>query len=374
MLALAAALSPSQRRELLAAYHDPVAAVRAVARGEVKTCHPPWPLGEWRTRAAQDRRQVRDSGGRIITRGAAEYPADLGEIADPPPVLYVRGELPPGPGIAIVGSRDCTSYGRRVAFRLAVDLVRAGLPVISGLARGIDAAAHRGALQGGGPTVAVLPCGIESVYPPRHTALARHITARGALITEFPLGTSVARWNFPRRNRLIAGLARVIVVVEAAVKSGARITANLAQQYDREVVVVPGPITSPVSEGANALLGAGAHLCASWRDVIRHLDPELEAAALARHDAEVGDSAQPQHLPATESACLAAIPASGTCGSDEIAARTSLAMPALLAALTSLEVRGLIRSIGGQRYERTVSEAIAAHFGRCGGRDRRSRT
>jgi DNA processing protein len=357
MLGLTAALSPAQRRELLAAYHDPVAAVLAVARGDVKTCRSPWSLAEWRTQAVNAACKARDSDAKVITRSSAEYPADLGEIADPPPVLYVRGELPQGPSIAIVGSRDCTSYGRRVAFRLAVELVQAGLPVISGLARGIDAAAHRGALDGGGPTVAVLPCGIDRVYPARHTALARHIAARGALITEFPVGTTVARWNFPRRNRLIAGLARVIVVVEAAAKSGARITANLAQQYDREVVVVPGPITSPTSEGANALLGAGAHLCASWRDVIRHLDPELEAAAIARYDAEVRDPMQTQHLPATEMACLAAIPASGTCGSDEIAAGTSLAVPAMLAALTNLEVRGLIRSIGGQRYERTVPEA-----------------
>jgi DNA processing protein len=205
-------------------------------------------------------------------------------------------------------------------------------------------------------TVAVLPCGIDRVYPSRHTALARHISARGALVSEFPLQTSVARWNFPRRNRLIAGLARVTVVVEAAEKSGARITANLAQQYDREVVVVPGPITSVTSEGTNSLLDQGAHPCRSWLDVISHFSPEIEAAAFARHEASRANPPSVQDMPATEIACLEAFPACGSSGSGEIAARTQLAVPAVLAALTSLEVRGLIRSIGGQRYERTVPE------------------
>ncbi len=352
MLALVSSLSPSDRRQLLADRDGPVAVVRALARGEVRFCAPPWELGEWRLQAAAAAVQVGKVGGRIIPHGSPEYSTDLAEIADPPPVLYVRGKLPSAPGMAIVGSRDCTSYGRRIAFRLATELARAGLTVISGLARGIDAAAHRGALEGGGPTVAVLPCGIDRVYPARHYALARRIASQGALLTEYPLRTQVAPWNFPRRNRLIAGLARVTVVVEAAARSGARITANLAQQSDREVLVVPGPITSRTSEGANALLGEGAHVCASWQDAIGHLHPELEAAALARHAATVAHRQEPQALPVAERACLEAIPASGTCGVEELAARTGLAVPALLAALTSLEVRGLVRSIGGQRYER----------------------
>ena len=360
MLALASSLSPSARRELLGARKDPVVAVHALARGKVPSCAPPWELGEWRRQAAAAAAQVHKVGGRIIPHGSPEYSTDLVEIADPPPVLYVRGEVPSAPGIAIVGSRDCTSYGRRIAFRIATELAHAGLAVISGLARGIDAAAHRGALEGGGPTVAVLPCGIERVYPARHYALARRIASQGALLTEFPLRTEVAPWNFPQRNRLIAGLARVTVVVEAAARSGARITAELALQSGREVVAVPGPITSPTSEGANALLGAGAYVCASWRDVIKHLHPELEAAARARHAATVARRREPQDLPAPERACLTAIPASAACGSEELAARSGLAVPALLAALTSLEVRGLVRSIGGQRYERAAQEGPQA--------------
>jgi DNA processing protein len=360
MLALASSLSPSDRRELLGERMDPVAAVRALARREVKFRAPPWEVGEWRCRTAAAAVEVREAGGRIIAHGSPEYSRDLAEIADPPPVLYVRGEIPSAPGIAIVGSRDCTGYGRRTAFRLATELAYAGLTVVSGLARGIDAAAHRGALEGGGPTVAVLPCGIERVYPARHYALARRIARQGALLTEFPLRTRVARWNFPQRNRLIAGLARVTVVVEAAARSGARITARLAQQSGREVVVVPGPVTSATSEGANALLGEGAHVCSSWQDVIEHLHPELEAAARARHAATVSRAGQgePQDLSTPELACLAAIPASGVCGSEELAARSGLAVPALLSALTSLEVRGLVRSLGGQRYERTGQQDL----------------
>ena len=362
MLALASSLSPSARRELLGARKDPVVAVHALAHGKVQSCKPPWEIGEWRRRTAAVAVQVRKVGGRIIPHGSPGYSKDLAEIADPPPVLYVRGEVPSAPGIAIVGSRDCTSYGRRIAYRLANELARAGLTVISGLARGIDAAAHRGALEGGGPTVAVLPCGIERVYPSRHYALARRIASQGALVTEFPLRTEVAPWNFPQRNRLIAGLARVTVVVEAAARSGARITAGLAQQFDREVVVVPGPITSPTSEGANALLGEGAHVCASWRDAIRHLHPELEAAARARHAAALSHShrREPQDLPTPERACFGAIPASGACSSEELAVGSGLAVPVLLAALTSLEVRGLVRSVGGQRYERAAQEDAQA--------------
>jgi DNA processing protein len=372
MLALVSSLSPSDRRELLGERKDPVAAVRALARGQVQSCEPPWEVGEWRHRTAVAAMKVHGMGGRIISHGSPEYSSDLAEIADPPPVLYVRGEVPSAPGIAIVGSRDCTSYGRRFAFRLATELAHAGLTVISGLARGIDAAAHRGALEGGGPTVAVLPCGIERVYPARHYALARRIASQGALLTEFPLRTQVAPWNFPQRNRLIAGLARVTVVVEAAARSGARITARLAQQSGREVVAVPGPVTSPMSEGANALLGEGAHVCASWQDAIKHLHPELEAAARARHAATVSPSQPraPRDLPASERACLAAIPVSGVCGSEELAARSGLAVPALLAALTSLEVRGLVRSIGGQRYERMQQEELQASPRRRDDRDK----
>jgi DNA processing protein len=359
MLALDTALSPSERREVLEVYPDPVAAVRAAARGDMKCFRPEWTLPEWRLAAAETAMEVGALGGMIITLDATDYSADLREISDPPPVLYVRGRSPSGPGVAIVGSRECTSYGRGVAFRLAAELGKAGIPIISGLARGIDAAAHRGALESGTDTVAVLPCGIDRVYPPRHVALARHIEDQGALVSEFPLRTSVARWNFPRRNRLIAGLARVTVVVEAAERSGARITADLAQQYNREVLAVPGPITSPTSLGTNSLLDQGAYPCRSWRDVIHHLGPELEAAALARHEAHLADAPCPQDLPPTERACLEAIPHSGTCSSGEIAVRTQLAGPAILAALTGLEVRGLIRTIGGQRYERTAPEVRA---------------
>ncbi len=288
-----------------------------------------------------------------LFRGSPGYPRLLRAIDDPPARLYVRGEVPEAHGIAVVGSRECTMYGRRMAYRLAVDIVRCGFVVVSGLARGIDAAAHRGALDGGGCTIAVLPTGIDRVYPPRHERLARRIARSGAVVTEFEPGTRVFRGCFHQRNRIIAGLAAVTVVVEAAHKSGAKITAKFALDYNREVMAVPGPVGSPTSAGANSLLAEGAAVCTGIDSLLWQLPDDIRAQATPRlRAARTLDAAAVEGLSEAARAVLAAIPAHTSCGVDELVAATSISVGELLAALTDIEVRGLIRSVGSQRYER----------------------
>lgn len=290
---------------------------------------------------------------RTIRRSSPGYPSALAQITDPPERLYVRGKLPEGDAIALVGSRDCTAYGRRVAYRLATDIVRCGFAVISGLARGIDAAAHRGALDGSGATVAVLPAGIDRVYPASNVGLAAHIARTGALVTEFEPGVGVHQGSFHQRNRIIAGLAVAVVVVEAAHKSGAKITANFALQYNREVLAVPGPVGSPTSDGANTLLSEGAAVCTGIDSLLRQLPEPVQQRAASSLEAGRGAvSVCVEGLEPDARAVLAAMPRDRICGVEQLAVSTELATPELLAALTQLEVRGLIRSLGGQRYKR----------------------
>lgn len=290
---------------------------------------------------------------RRLRPGSPGYPALLETIDDPPALLYVRGTLPVEPGIAMVGSRRCTAYGRRVAYRLAIDVARCGFAVISGLARGIDAAAHRGALDGGGRTVAVLPTGIDTVYPPSHERLAGQIARHGALVSEFEPAMPVYPSNFHQRNRIIAGLAAAVVVVEAAHKSGTKITVKFALDYNRDVLAVPGPIDSRTSQGANGLIVEGAALCSGIDSVLDHLPewarqlagPRLETARVAAANRLTG-------LSPAAGVVLDAIPADAGCSVEHLVAATGLPVPELLAALTDIEARGLIRSVGGRRYER----------------------
>ncbi len=219
-------------------------------------------LGARRGAAGAARHQVaaaRTAGARIITRLDPEYPARLHDLTLPPPVLFVAGELAARPAVAIVGSRRASSYGLEVARWFGRALAEAGALVVSGFAIGIDGAAHRGALAApGGATAAVLGCGLDIDYPRSHARLACEIRARGALVTEFPCGTPPEPWRFPIRNRILAALARVVVVVEAAPRSGSLITARLALDLGREVVAVPGRLTDELAVGTNSLLADGA--------------------------------------------------------------------------------------------------------------------
>jgi DNA processing protein len=205
---------------------------------------------------------------RTVALGDPDYPARLKEIHDPPARLYVDGRLPSEPMIAIVGSRRATPYGRRAAQRLARELSDAGVVVVSGLARGIDAAAHRGALEGPTPTVAVMATGLDRIYPPEHAELAQAIAASGAVITEAENGTLPLPGRFPVRNRIISGLSLGVVVVEAAQRSGALITARMAAEQGREVFCVPGSIENPLAIGGHQLLKDGATLVQTVEDVL----------------------------------------------------------------------------------------------------------
>ncbi len=282
---------------------------------------------------------------RFILKQDAEYPALLKEIADPPFALFVRGHLRrDAPCVGIVGTRHCTGYGQRVATDLARDLGLAGLTVVSGLALGIDAVAHTAALDQGAACWAVLAGGCDdaSIYPRHNLKLARDILGHGGcLLTEFPPGTYSLKHHFPLRNRIISGLSRAVVVVEAAEGSGSLITAHSALDQNRDVFTVPGPITSRQSGGTNKLLKLGAIPCTGSADVLSALEAQLPAAPAV----EASD------LPEKEKLVLEAL--DGPLQADDIARRLKLTAAETARLLVSLELKGLIQLQGGQKYALT---------------------
>jgi DNA processing protein len=278
------------------------------------------------------------AGIRWVGRSDSEFPELLGEIHDPPPGIFVRGavtlELLRRPSVAIVGARSCSDYGAHVARSLARELAAAGAVVVSGLARGVDGWAHRGALEGGGATVAILGCGVDRDYPRAHAALAAQIAATGLIVSEYPPGVEPAPWRFPARNRIVAGLCRATVVVEARERSGALITADFALEEGREVLAVPGEITSALSRGTNALLRVGAVAVTDPADV-------LEALGLGPVD-----RGEPEPPGGTAAAVLAAIDA-GAATADEVVRLSGIDSAAASAALTELELAGLVHATAG---------------------------
>jgi DNA processing protein len=271
---------------------------------------------------------------RCIRRSDRAYPPLLARVPDPPASLWLRGEAEPAilaePAVALVGARACSGYGRAVARMLASGVAESGAVVVSGLARGIDGEAHRGALAVGGKTVAVLGCGVDRDYPAAHAELARAIVDGGGLVvSEYEPGVEPAPWRFPARNRIIAGLAAATVVVEARERSGALITADFALEDGREVLAVPGEITSSLSDGTNGLLRQGATPATGVADV-------LEAAGLERRRADVAAPDDP--------ACAAVLAALGTGATtaDELTRATGLAAGELATALTLLELAGRV--------------------------------
>ena len=278
----------------------------------------------------------------IVTLADPGYPQALLQIADPPTVLYVRGrvELLNRPALAIVGSRNPTPQGILNAERFASAFAEAGLIITSGLALGIDAAAHRGALAAGGETTAFVGTGIDRIYPARNRDLAMQIGSMGAIVSEFPIGTPVMAANFPRRNRLISGIARGVLVVEAAIESGSLITARLAGEQGREVFAIPGSIHSPQSRGCHKLIKQGAKLVETAQDVLE----ELAWGRSIAGPTEKCDDAPPEEL-------LAWI-GFDPCSVDEIAARSGLTAEALSVMLLHLELDGRVASLPGGRYQR----------------------
>ena len=276
---------------------------------------------------------------RRITRRDAAFPPLLGAIHDPPREFFLRGaagtELLSRLAVALVGARACSAYGGHVARTCARELAAAGVVVVSGLARGVDAEAHRGALDAGGATVAVLGCGIDRDYPASNRALARRIEETGLIVSEYEPGVEPAPWRFPARNRIVAGLCAATIVVEAREQSGALITADFALEEGREVFAVPGEITSALSRGTNALIKLGATPLTSPADVLEALG--VEAPPHAAQATAVDDTA---------AAVLARL-RDAAAGADELVRATGLDARSVAAALTQLELAGAIAESSG---------------------------
>lgn len=282
-------------------------------------------------------------GNHLLTLADPGYPQSLLEIPDPPPMLYCKGrlELLNTPTIAIVGSRNATPQGEKTAEAFAHSLSDSGYCIISGMALGIDGAAHRGALQGRSSTIAVVGTGLDIVYPARHRQLAHEIAERGVMVSEFPLGTPSMAQNFPRRNRIISGISRGCLVVEANLQSGSLITARLAAEQGREVFAIPGSIHSPVSKGCHQLIKQGAKLVDSIHDIIE----------------EVGEASPPCMAPTPDEMPndqLLIAMGFDPIGTDALIARSGLTSEALSAMLLVLELEGKVASLPGGRYQRVT--------------------
>lgn len=287
--------------------------------------------------AAAELARLQRLGFRFLARSQPAFPQLLRAIHDPPAGLFLRGDADEGvlsrPAVAVVGARACSAYGRQIARNLGRELAGVGLVVVSGLARGVDAESHRGALEAGGTTVAVLGCGIDRDYPSAHRELARQIAAQGLVVSEYAPGVEPAPWRFPARNRIVAGLCAATVVVEARERSGALITADFALEEGREVFAVPGEITSALSAGSNALLRLGATPLTAAQDV-------LESYGIASPEPAAFD------LSERARAVLEQIREAAS-GADELARAAGIAAGALAAALTELELAGAIQEEDG---------------------------
>ena len=314
---------------------------------------------EFREKAAAELEKVKDLGGDVLILDDGSYPALLREIDDPPPVLYVKGDWQTcldQPAVGVVGARQCSTYGENASEMLARDLASRGLTIVSGLARGIDAAAHKGAMRGQGKTIAVLGTGIDAVYPRENTGLTREILASGGcLVTQFPLGTPPLKDNFPYRNRIISGLSLGVLIVEASERSGSLITARLAAEQNREVMAVPGNITSGNSFGTNYLIKSGAKLVQQWQDVVSELPSEIASSILPpRIEAE--DTRQTAKMPADmsdhERQVWSLLTPDEPTHIDVLLETSGLSFGDLNGALVGLDIRDLIRVLPGKHYAR----------------------
>lgn len=292
-------------------------------------------------------------GNHLITLADEDYPTTLLNIADPPIMLYVKGrrDLLSRPAIAVVGSRNATTQGIANAERFSETLSRAGLTIISGMALGIDTAAHQGGLRGvhhdGGSTIAVIGTGADSVYPARNRALAHQIAEAGCIVSEYPLGTPPIAANFPRRNRIISGLSQGVLVIEAAAQSGSLITARMAAEQGREVFAIPGSIHSPLSKGCHQLIKQGAKLVESAQDILEELGHLSIGGAVVP-----GTSAQT--VPNPETRALLTAMGFDPVDANTLAVRCSMDAATLSAQLLTLEMDGLVETLPGAIYRRVV--------------------
>ena len=305
--------------------------------------------------AAKELAQAQSTGCKLVTWDEPEYPSRLREIYDPPPLLYVLGNigLLNRHTIAIVGSRRPTPYGNQMAERLARDLADRGLLIASGLARGIDSSAHKGALSSAtGATIGVLGCGIDVVYPKENKKIFAEMEQRGAIISEFPMGTFPAPQNFPIRNRVIAGIGLGVVVVEGAQYSGSLITARLAMEFGREVYGVPGNATQPSSFGPNQLIKQGAKLATGWEDIVEELPTAVRAELLPIETASAQERANlvEQSLSPAERSLYDLLSEDQARHIDDLVENSGLSSSEVLATLFDLELKSVIRQLPGKQF------------------------
>ncbi|MBP9663057.1 MAG: DNA-processing protein DprA [Pyrinomonadaceae bacterium] len=318
---------------------------------------------EFHERAADELNLVKKLGGDVLILDDGSYPTLLREIADPPPVLYVKGDWQAcvdQPCVGVIGSRMCSTYGENAAEMLSRDLASRGITIVSGLARGIDSAAHRGAIRGRGRTIGVMGTGLDRYYPRENTKLVQEILdTGGCIVTQFPLGTPPLAEHFPFRNRIISGLSYGVLIVEASERSGSLITARLATEQGRDVMAVPGNITSGNSFGTNYLIKSGAKLVQQWQDVVAELPSEIAATILPPPiDKEKDVSERPQQalVPADlnpqERKVWDILNPDEPTHIDILLESSSLSFGDLNAALVSLDIRDLIRVLPGKHYAR----------------------
>ncbi len=327
--------------------------IRAVSAQSIAT-------GKSLEMAKEECAKAAEARARILSLSDPDYPSRLKEIYDPPVILFVKGsvEVLSQPGIAMVGTRHPTPYGSGMAERLSTDLAARGLVIISGLARGIDTASHRGAVAGKGKTVAVLGTGIDVMYPKENTRLTEQILALGgALITEFPVGTSPAPQNFPIRNRIISGMSAGVLVVEAAEYSGTRITSRLALEQNRDVYAVPGNVTNKNAWGPNTLIKQGAKLVATWEDVWEELPTDVQIAlgAMQQNESPEAESASlfPDEARSPhENKILRLLKADESTHIDQLVEllEEEVSASEIFAALFELELNGKIRQLPGKNF------------------------
>lgn len=330
-----AGMHPDRRRDLVDRYGCAQSVVARIEAGALRVSDRV--RAAVRVAAADRRSELEQLGHRVWFLGDPGYPEVLAVYPDAPDVLFTRGEWPPGGRVGVVGTRRCTAYGRRLAGEYGAAIGAAGWALVSGLARGIDGAAHEGTVRVGARGIAVLGCGLDVDYPREHARLAsRLVDDGGAIVSEYPPGTPPEGWRFPPRNRIISGLSAAVVVVEASVKGGALITAGAAMLQGVPVFVTPGDVTREVSKGCNLLIRDGAH-------------PVLDAADLIAELELVLGPSRPVHSNTGEpkaSPVLAVLARSGPLGVDDLAHQVDLAVPALLAELARLDAAGLVHGDG----------------------------
>jgi DNA processing protein len=298
-------------------------------------------------------RRLEHSGAQAVTWADPGYPQNLLNIAQPPPLLFFKGNLLPADewAVALVGTRHASTYGREVARELASGLAASGVTVVSGLARGVDVTAHRAALEAGGRTIAVLGSGVDNIYPPEHAGVAQQIAQAGAVVSDYALGTPPEASNFPPRNRIISGLSKGVVIVEAGEVSGALITADFAAEQGRDVFAVPGNIHQRTSLGPNKLIQQGAKMVTGVADILEELNLALVSEQRTARAALPADPTEQRLL-----ACLSAEPVH----IDELGVEIGLPIAQVSGALALMELKGLVRQVGGMQYV-VAKEARASY-------------